>query len=525
MKRLNYLYISFLSVFAFALCACQSDKQVSGPVRVKDVALKASLSDVMSRTTMTDTYLGGFAQTWNNDVLSIYHSYLSNGTAQSLMPLSFTIAETSGSSTAVFGYREFSDYAYNPGKPLYAFNKLTGTGQCTPSVTGIAATPLSLSLTGWTNQDGTLTGTQNAALYDAMMGYTTIDATTGLPGPLTMNHLGGMVCFHLICNFFLEGQAVSGIQFSDGSASPCCFPGSATVSVASGGAVTTTPVFTRSWSPSGSFIPYSYIESGPELPVSITAVDVYLSTFPTTIVGPLTVGLYFGNYEYSGVVSPSYVLTSSKMKVIPVSLNYLDDTYSKLYAWDATDSQPVTLNTVPTNANTTPLASIATDYSSRAQYACQNCPNGYEISWYIKAGCYWDDGNTNGGNIIAYKMADGTSTKAGMWFKKKSGITSFSSTASSGMTNATGAPYFNTLSSMSIPDITALHLSTYYFFLPAVGCTVNYGAFIDGGTYGNYWSSTSYSNATYAYSLGFNSTGVNLDVDYRPYGFSLWTAQ
>ena len=166
-KRFNYLYMPLCAVFAFVLCACQSDKEVSGPARVKDVALKANLSNAVSRTTMTDTYGGAFAQTWNNDVLNIYHTYQSNGTAQSLMPLSFATTAT-GTSSAVFAYTDISDYAYNPGQPLYAFNKLTGTGQSTPSVTGTAATPLTLSLTGWASQDGTLTGTQNAALYDAM---------------------------------------------------------------------------------------------------------------------------------------------------------------------------------------------------------------------------------------------------------------------------------------------------------------------------------------------------------------------
>ncbi len=517
-KRFNYLYMPLLSVFAFALCACQSEKQASGVACVKDVALKANLSGAVSRTTMTDTYGGAFAQTWNNDVLSIYHTYQSNGTAQSLMPLSFTTTAT-GTSSAVFLYTDLSNYAYNPGQPVYAFNKLTGTGQCTPSVTGIAATPLSLSLTDWASQDGTLTGTQNAALYDAMAGYTTADVATGVPGSLTMNHLGGMVCFHLICDGFTVGTAVSGIQFSDGSASPCCFPGSATVAVTSGGAVTTTPVFTGRWSPSGSFIPYSYTENG----VSSKCVDVYLSTFPTTIAGPLTVMLSLGGYAYSGIVSPSYVLASSKVKVIPISLvkgSALNDS-SNLFAWDATDSQPVTLKTAPTNANTTTVASSTTDYSSRALYACKNCPNYYEISWYLKAGCYWDDGSgTNGGNTIAYKMADGNSTTAGMWFKKKSALGSeFSSTSSSGVESCTPTALTAALA-------ISQHLSSDYFFLPAAGYTVHTsGAFYNGGTEVCYWSSTPSSNTTNAYRLHFSSTGVYLSFNIRTYGFCLWTAQ
>ncbi len=524
MKRFNYICISFLSVFAFTLCACQSDKQVSGAACVKDVALKANLSGAVSRTTMTDAYGGAFAQTWNNDVLSIYHTYQSNGTAQGLMPLSFTTTAT-GTSSAVFNYTDISDYTYNPGQPLYAFNKLTGTGQCTPSVTGIAATPLSLSLTGWASQDGTLTGTQNAALYDAMAGYTTADATTGVPASLTMNHLGGMVCFHLTCDGFTVGQTINGIHFSDGSASPCCFPGSATVSVASDGVVTTTPVFTGSWSPNGSFIPYSYTENG----VSSKCIDVYLSTFPSSIVGPLIVKFSLGSTLYASSVTSAYTLASSKMKVIPVLLSKGSIFYdsSKLFAWDAIDYQPVTINTgkAPTNANAIPIASSSTDYSSRAFYACKNCPNYNAISWYLSVPYYWDGGDqdSRGGNATIYTLA-GSTTKAGMWFKKQSKITGFSSTSA-----FTGTMISKSvaLSGMDPSAISALKLQTDYFFLPAAGLTNDStGAFYNGGTTGSYWSSTPTFVASSAYCLYFDSSGADLSIGAsRRLGFCLWQAQ
>ncbi len=518
-KRFNYICISFLSVFAFALCACQSDKETSGPACVKDVALKANLSGAVSRTTMNDAYGGAFAQTWNNDVLSIYHTYQSNGIAQGLMPLSFTTTAT-GTSSAVFVYTDISDYAYNPGQPVYAFNKLTGTGQCTSSATG-AATPLNLSLTDWASQDGTLTGTQNAALYDAMAGYTTVDAATGVPGALTMNHLGGMVCFHLTCEAFTVGTPVSGITFNDRSRTLCCFPGSVTVSVWSDGSTSYTgKTFNSSWNPSGSFTPYTYTENS----VSSKCVDVYLSTFPTTLSGPFTALVSIGSSLYIGSVTPSYTLAASKVKVLPIALGLLDTTYSKLYAWDATDSQPVTVNTIPTNANTTSVGSSSTDYSNHALYACKNCPNYYEISWYLKAGCYWDDGNqgSNGGNTTNYAMADGNFTKAGMWFHKKSGI-SYSSTTLSGVNQAT----ITQLSSKSAADISALHLSTDYFFLPAVGYTNYYGSgdFLLGGTTGGYWSSSPSINSSLAYYLFFNSDRAGLYSIYRPTGQCLWEAK
>ncbi len=513
-KRFNYICISFLSVFAFALCACQSEKQVSGAACVKDVALKANLSGAVSRTTMTDTYGGAFAQTWNNDMLSIYHTYQSNGTAQSLMPLSFKTT-AKGTSSAVFNYIDLSDYTYNPGQPLYAFNKLTGTGQCTPSVTGIAATPLSLSLTGWANQDGTLTGTQNAALYDAMAGYATTDAATGVPGSLTMNHLGGIVCFHLISDGFTVGTPVSGITFNDGSSSPSCFPGSATVSVSSDGSTSYTgKTFNSSWNPSGSFTPYYYTENG----VSSKWVDVYLSTFPTTLSSPLTVSVSIGSSLYSGSVTPYYALAASKVKVLPIAL--CNTNYSKLYAWDAINSKPVTVNAVPTNAN--PVKGTGS-YLNQASYACKNCPSYNEITWYLSAQYYWDDGNqgANGGNTTIYTLAE-SNTTAGMWFRKQSKITGFSST-----TAFTGTKISNSvaLSGMTSTQISALKLSTDYFFLPAAGYTsYDYGSF-SRGDLGFYWSSTPHSDTTNAYYLHFLSDGVYVNYSSRACGFSLWQGQ
>ena len=154
-----------------------------------------------------------------------------------------------------------------------------------------------------------------------------------------------------------------------------------------------------------------------------------------------------------------------------------------------------------------------------------NCPNYNEISWYLKFGCYWDDGNqgANGGNTTSYTMANGISTKAGMWFKKKSVIgSSFSSTAPSGVTSFTPTQ----LSTMTASDISALHLRTDYFFLPAAGYTnLSTGGFANGGTLGSYWSSTPDSNTSYAYHLDFSSSGASLDSNLRAYGFCLWQAQ
>ena len=117
-------------------------------------------------------------------------------------------------------------------------------------------------------------------------------------------------------------------------------------------------------------------------------------------------------------------------------------------------------------------------------------------------------------------MADGITTTAGMWFKKKSVIGSeFSSTVSSGVTNCTPT-------ALTVALASSQHLSTDYFFLPAVGYTHGAdGAFGGGGSYGYYWSSTPYSNTSGAYGLGFYSTGADLNYTSRPCGFCLWGGQ
>jgi len=74
---------------------------------------------------------------------------------------------------------------------------------------------------------------------------------------------------------------------------------------------------------------------------------------------------------------------------------------------------------------------------------------------------------------------------------------------------------------MSVSAIAALHLSTDYFFLPAVGYAGGYGAFYNGGTGGCYWSSSPYANTSNAYRLYFDSSSVGLNRAERLYGYSL----
>jgi len=195
----------------------------------------------------------------------------------------------------------------------------------------------------------------------------------------------------------------------------------------------------------------------------------------------------------------------------------MTDIYSKLYAWDATDSRSVTLGTVPTDAN----KATASDFLNHASYACRRCPNSNEISWYLSVPCYWDSGNITGGNTNNYKMADGNYTKAGMWFRKSSGISSFSSTGA----YTTTLPYTRTPTALTNVNVPA-NLKSDYFFLPAAGSTDGSGKFGNGGVTGNYWSSTPILDTGLTHGLNFSSTAATFNYgDIRSNGYCLWQKQ
>ena len=494
---------------ALLLCfgSCQSSDNTKEGALVTSLPLTAQLESVLSRVGMDDTSGGTFSCYWNQDRLSVYHKYVLNGTAQSIMPLEFATSSTSGTS-GTFSYTGSGEYRYNPGSRIYAFSSYTNGGY-TASVADDGTTTLTVPRLA--SQPGTLS---TCATFDALYGSAVVNNDTGSPEPLTMHHLFGVLNLHLTSSSFSTSYPVT-VTLTSSIAS--VLPGNS--GTATLGADGTLGKQTGSWSPSW---------SATITPTTSGAVDVYLMTWPfSAINSTLTVSCsdHTGNIYTDGILTlNNFSLAAAQLKSQSLAINGTLFTYdsSKLFAWDATDYQPVTVNTVPTNANC--FNYTDNEWSNNASYACKNCPCANEMSWYFSVPCYWDNGSVSGGNTTAYKLADGSTTTAGMWFRKKSGISGFSSIIYSGKNSGT----VTQLSTMSTSDIAALNLSSDYFFLPAAGST-NYstGAFNYGGSNGFYWLSTPDTGTTNGYHLIFSSTSANFGPGNgnRAYGNSLWAVQ
>jgi len=218
-------------------------------------------------------------------------------------------------------------------------------------------------------------------------------------------------------------------------------------------------------------------------------------TFPDTRSGTLTITVTASDGStYSRTITlNAFSLTSGSMKSYKVTLNKQVTTYSyNYYMWDATAAYV----SGTTNYNTI-TSGVATN-------SCKDCPTYVQIQMYIGAGTYWD-------STTPWKDASGTTHTGGIWLKKKAYISGFDA--------ETATKSYSATPMQGIPTNTSE-----YFFLPASG-------YMDGGSAGNvgssgyYWSSTPLSDATYAYLLNFNSSGVGASSYRRYYGLCLWSVQ
>jgi len=506
----NVIAAPLFVLVALLLCfgSCQSSDNTKEGASVASIPLKVQLDDVSSRVGISGTYGGVFNCYWNGDVLGVYHKYVMGGIVQKMMPLEFATPATSGTS-ATFSYMGNGAYSYNLSSRIYAFSSYTNGGY-TASVADDGTSTLTVPTLA--SQIGTL---NNCAAYDALYGSATVNNDTGAPEePLTMNHLLGLLNLHLTSSSFSTGYPVTVTLTSSAANILPGNNGSATLA-SDGNTLTTKGSWGVNW-------------SATVTPTTDGVVDIYLMTWPfSSVNSTLTVSCQdHTKYIYTnGTLNLSNLsLAAAQLKSIPLAITGTLFTYdsSKLFAWDATDYQPVTVNTVPTNANR--FNYTDNEWSNNASYACKNCPCANEMSWYFSVPCYWDNGSVSGGNTTAYKLADGSTTNKGMWFRKKSGIPHFSSIVFSGKESGT----ITQLSTMSASDIAALNLSSDYFFLPAAGST-NYstGAFNSGDTNGFYWLSTPDTGTANGYHLIFSSTNADFGPGNgsRTYGNSLWTVQ
>ncbi len=512
MKQFNRYVISVPQCVMVALLlffgSCQSsdNTNMGEGASVASLPLTAQIGESLSRVGMNDTYGGAFSCYWNSDKFKVYHKYVQSGSIQNITPLDFSTSANGGTS-AIFSYKGSSSYRYNPGSRLYAFSSNTIAGY-TMSVTDAGVS--TLKATTLSNQNGTLT---DCAKYDALYGSAGVNYSTGLPGLLTMHHLFGMMNLHLTNSNFSASYPVT-VKLTSSIAN--ILPGNggnATIDVNG-----TLNKLVGSWNTSWSTT---------ITPTTGGVVDVYFMTWPfSKINGTLTVSCLdkSGNiYVDRNVKLSGFSLAAAQLKSKPLAITstlITPDTYSSVYAWDATNYQMVELQIVPTNANT---SASAADYINHASYACKNCPNANEISWYLSVDCYWDNGSINGGNSTSYKVSNNNYTTAGMWFRKRSGIPGFSSTSSYGNIAAgvSRAP-------IALTDALAssLDLSANYFFLPAIGFTDSDTGGLNGyDETGYYWSSTPGNDALNAYGLGFGSTIVSVSSSDRRSGYSLWVLQ
>ncbi len=495
------LYAMSALLVCFGSCQSSDNAKIGEGASVASLPLTAQIGEASSRVGMSDTYGGAFTCYWNSDKFNVYHPYVLNGAVQSMAPLEFATSANGGVS-AKFAYTGKDAYHYNPGARIFAFSKGT-SGNYTTSVTADKTGTLTANVLG--SQKGTLA---DCATYDALYGSAGVDYSTGLPGTLAMHHLFGMMNLHLTSSSFSTSYPVT-VKLTSSAAN--MLPGNGGNATLKADGITLTQN-----NPAGT---WGTSWSSTITPTTPGVVDVYFMTWPfTSITGSLTVSCSDASgYVYTDrtITLSGFGLAAAQLKSKPLAIANIppDETYSKLYAWDATDYQPITLKTAINNANKTS--------TSIASYACKDCPNYNEISWYLSMPCYWDTGSISGGNTTVYKLADGTTTKAGMWFRKRSGISNFSSTNSSGVKKMTPSK----LSTMTAQAISDLGLSTNYFFLPAIGSAGSDGRFYEGGTSAYYWSSTAGSDSSYSYEIFFHSGAVYLEGVNRTNCFSLWKAQ
>ncbi len=492
-------------LLCFGSCQSSDNAKVDEGASVINYPFTAQLGDISSRVEMTDLYTtGAFSCSWGRDKLKIYHKYVLNGAVQNMIPLEF-MTFSSNVTSAKFNYLDNLAYCYNLDSRLYAFSSNT-TGGYSSSVTDDGVS--TLTATALAAQTGAL---DSCAQHDALYGSTTINST-GEPKPFTMNHLFGVLNFHLTSSSFSSNYPVTVTINSSAANMLPGNDGTATLA-ADGTKLTRTGSWSNSW-------------SGTITPTTDGSVDVYLMTWPfSSASGTLSISCSDAtSYSYTQrtVTLNDFSVAAAQLKSIPLEITStpgaFNDTYSKLYSWDAVDFKPTVIGVDPGNVNSTTVSDRYNEHSSLAIYACKDCPNFNEISWYLSVNCYWDSGSVFGGNTTNYVMADGSYTKAGMWFKKKS-LISFSSITSSG--NISRVPIALT------PELASnLNLHNDYFFLPAAGCvSLNPFSFTKKGVGGFYWSSTAGRHTFYSYTLCFDVKNVSLLYSERPYSDCIWEAQ
>ena len=465
------------SLAACLLSGCSESDYGSDSANSKNpssgsMSIDVSLPSGTTRVTETADATKGMITTWENtDALQVFHKYTYNAAVGAMQ--GFTFASKGAGSSTTFAYSGAAGYSFTPNSSLYAFNALPTASNYTKTYNS-STDNFTLSLSGYGSQNGTVTNLRN---YDAMYGVSSVNAG-GTPAAMEMKHLTSVLRFDLSNTAFTG--TLSSVTFTyTASSGSSLLPASGSFTLSNTGTVTSgTLTGATSWTVSN-------------VAASSGTASVYLMTFPDTRSGTLTIKATASNGgTYSRKITLSALpLTSGSMKAYKVALSY----YFPYYMWDATaeyDSGVTNYNTI--------TSGVATN-------GCKFCPTSAQITMYIGAGTYWD-------STTSWKDASGTAHTGGLWLKKKAYISGFDAGTATKVTSATPT--------VGIPSNTSQ-----YFFLPALGYLGYMSIAYYVGSYGYYWSSTPYSNASAAYSLYFRSSTVFLNSNGRDGGLCAWLVQ
>ena len=153
-----------------------------------------------------------------------------------------------------------------------------------------------------------------------------------------------------------------------------------------------------------------------------------------------------------------------------------------------------------------------------ATQSCAAIPNNNEMTWYTMNGNpHWD------GEELWTSM--GHLYKSGVWFLKKTYISGYSSTQAYDGSDWRGTG--NHISRTSFPhDRPSASEINKYFFVPTLGYYLS-GQLYGIGTLGVYWMSNDFNNSAHdrAYCLGFDSGHIEVNHNYRNYGFTVQAYQ
>ena len=240
---------------------------------------------------------------------------------------------------------------------------------------------------------------------------------------------------------------------------------------------------------------------------------------------------------------PSVTFTAGRNKKVKTDMQITVYPGNEFYQWDAQQqywyghesSQPTPENPAAPTDNSWPQSKAAdptrwyndvmgyTDPTGTAPAVLpttsrfQACPNVNELLWYARYGEPHPDNTTIWSTM-------GHLYTGGVWLKKSSKISGFRTDQAPDGTDYTRSTNQAIFNNLTITPGKPSNLND-YFYLPIIG-RYAIGELNLFGSYGYYWSSTSYPGGTdMAYCFGINSSGVFVTHFYRYLGIRSWTAQ